>query len=162
MPATLLLAAALAAAPGDSTAVAALPSPSFTITGVSGDPTPGTYYLQVSSAADLDGDGLADDGYLKLVCTGADLASSSFLAREAASGMASGKRMHKPVTFVKEWGKASPQLASVRPTYDVKASTKARTAVSGDPHENWSEVALAGAPTLCADAAAAAIGASAR
>ena len=30
--------------------------------------------------------------------------------RDAASGMASGKRQHQPITFVKEWGAASPQL----------------------------------------------------
>jgi type VI protein secretion system component Hcp len=32
--------------------------------------------------------------------------------RDAASGVASGKRMHKPVTIVKEWGAASPNLAT--------------------------------------------------
>lgn len=30
--------------------------------------------------------------------------------RDAASGQASGKRQHGPVTFTKEWGAASPQL----------------------------------------------------
>ena len=30
--------------------------------------------------------------------------------RDAASGMATGKRQHQPITFVKEWGAASPQL----------------------------------------------------
>ena len=30
--------------------------------------------------------------------------------REAGSGMASGKRQHKPVTFVKEWNASTPQL----------------------------------------------------
>jgi type VI secretion system secreted protein Hcp len=30
--------------------------------------------------------------------------------REAASGMATGRRVHQPVSFVKEWGAASPQL----------------------------------------------------
>jgi type VI secretion system secreted protein Hcp len=30
--------------------------------------------------------------------------------REAASGMATGRRTHQPVSFVKEWGAASPQL----------------------------------------------------
>jgi type VI secretion system secreted protein Hcp len=30
--------------------------------------------------------------------------------RDAASGQASGKRTHHPVTFVKEWGPATPQL----------------------------------------------------
>lgn len=30
--------------------------------------------------------------------------------RDSASGQASGKRQHKPVTFVKEWGASTPQL----------------------------------------------------
>jgi type VI secretion system secreted protein Hcp len=30
--------------------------------------------------------------------------------RDAATGLASGKRQHSPVTFVKEWGASSPQL----------------------------------------------------
>jgi len=32
--------------------------------------------------------------------------------RDLASGMASGKRQHGPVSFVKEWGAASPQFFS--------------------------------------------------
>ena len=31
--------------------------------------------------------------------------------RDAASGMPTGKRMHKPMTIVKEWGAASPKLS---------------------------------------------------
>jgi type VI secretion system secreted protein Hcp len=30
--------------------------------------------------------------------------------RDTASGMASGKRVHQPVSFVKEWGASTPQL----------------------------------------------------
>jgi type VI secretion system secreted protein Hcp len=30
--------------------------------------------------------------------------------RDVATGQATGKRQHKPITFVKEWGTASPQL----------------------------------------------------
>lgn len=33
--------------------------------------------------------------------------------RDAASGQATGKRQHAPVTFVKEWGASSPQLFQV-------------------------------------------------
>jgi hypothetical protein len=31
--------------------------------------------------------------------------------RDAASGLPTGKRMHKPMTIVKEWGAASPKLS---------------------------------------------------
>ncbi len=30
--------------------------------------------------------------------------------RDAASGMATGRRIHQPITFVKQWGAASPQI----------------------------------------------------
>lgn len=30
--------------------------------------------------------------------------------RDSASGQASGKRQHKPITFIKEWGASTPQL----------------------------------------------------
>ena len=31
--------------------------------------------------------------------------------RDAASGLPTGKRMHKPMTIIKEWGAASPKLS---------------------------------------------------
>lgn len=43
-------------------------------------------------------------------------------ARDAASGQASGKRQHGPVTFVKEWGAASPQLFQALTTNEVLKS----------------------------------------
>ena len=36
--------------------------------------------------------------------------------RDAASGQASGKRQHKPIKIVKEWGAATPQLLSALAT----------------------------------------------
>lgn len=39
--------------------------------------------------------------------------------RDLASGMASGKRQHGPVTFTKEWGAASPQLFQALVTNEV-------------------------------------------
>ena len=42
--------------------------------------------------------------------------------RDAASGQASGKRQHQPVSFVKEWGAASPQLFQAAVTNEVLKS----------------------------------------
>lgn len=42
--------------------------------------------------------------------------------REVASGMASGKRQHKPISFVKEWGAASPQLFQAAVTNETLTS----------------------------------------
>ena len=39
--------------------------------------------------------------------------------RDAASGQATGKRQHQPVTFVKEWGAATPQLYRALVTNEV-------------------------------------------
>jgi hypothetical protein len=111
--------------------------------------------LDVVSTGDLDGDGLPDEAVVRLQCTGAALQGAEYSVkspRDAASGQASGKRMHKPVTFVKEWGATTPQLAKVRPGYNVKDNKGARVAPAGD---GWTAISLSDAPTLCADATAA-------
>ena len=53
-----------------------------------------------------------DEAVMKLVCAGGKLTSASYVVspRESASGMATGRRHVQPVTIVKEWGAASPQL----------------------------------------------------
>jgi type VI secretion system secreted protein Hcp len=42
--------------------------------------------------------------------------------RDVATGQASGKRQYSPVTFVKEWGAASPQLFQAAVTNEVLKS----------------------------------------
>ena len=126
----------------------------LTIDGIGSDPSSGALYLKVHGA-DLDGDGAADQAVVKLACTGGTIDSAQFAItspRDAASGQASGKRMHKPVTFVKEWGPATPQLSAIKPTYDVKKveGTGARTA---GEEPGWTSVALSNADGLCAEAA---------
>lgn len=112
----------------------------------------GLIFLDVGSTGDLDGDGLPDDAIIRLQCAGATLQSADYAVkpRDAASGQASGKRMHKPVTFIKEWSAATPQLAQLRPGYNVKENKGART-MEGD----WTAISLSDAPNLCADAATA-------
>jgi type VI secretion system secreted protein Hcp len=39
--------------------------------------------------------------------------------RDAATGQASGKRIHSPITFTKQWGAASPQLFQAAVTNEV-------------------------------------------
>ena len=115
--------------------------------------SPETYV--VIQAGDLDGDGRPDDAYLKLACADGKLTQAWYQVkgpRDAASGMASGKRTHKPVTFVKEWGPSTPQLSAVKPTYDIKTIKSARTAGMDD----WSPISLANTDGLCAAAGEAA------
>lgn len=123
----------------------------FTITSVgpsewsSGD---AVYQLAVSSG-DSDGDGVPDEGILKIRCAAGNQIMSAILTpREAGSGMASGKRQHGSVSIVKEWGPATPQLGKLKASWDLKNGTK-RTASAA------SEVTLSGADGLCAEAQAA-------
>lgn len=57
--------------------------------------------------ADSDGDGLEE---ISFTLNFNEIAYNVKSPRDAASGQASGKRTHKPVTFVKEWGASTPQF----------------------------------------------------
>lgn len=143
------------AAPGEGKTMASDDWHSLTILEVGAEPAAGApHYLRVA-AGDLDGDGRADDAILKLTCAGETLNEAHYLLspRDAATGQASGKRMHKPVTFVKEWGAATPQLSQVKPTYDVKTMKGARAAAAPN---DWRPIQLSAADGLCAATAAAA------
>jgi hypothetical protein len=111
-------------------------------------------YLQVH-AGDLDGDGVADDAVLRLACSNGQLTGSSYVIgpRDAASGMPTGKRQHAPVTIVKEWNAASPELSQIRPTYDVKTLKGARMATTPD---GWTPISLSRTDALCSAGEAAA------
>lgn len=63
-----------------------------------------------TSTTDTDGDGL-DEISFTLNFNAVTYSVKS--PRDAASGQATGKRTHKPVTFVKEWGASTPQLFNV-------------------------------------------------
>src|SRR5438270_1529115 len=126
----------------------------LTITHVGGD-TLSPDYLRVQ-AGDLDGDGVADDAVLRIVCTDGQLTGASFVEspRDVATGMATGRRQYAPVKIVKEWGAASPQLSKIRPQYDIKALKGNERTTDG-----WTGITLTHTDGLCAatQAAAAAI-----
>ena len=77
--------------------------------------------------------------------------------RDAASGQASGKRMHRPVTFVKEWGPATPQLMAMKPGYDVKKVEGTGARAKTMMEDSWNPINLANSEELCAAASAAKI-----
>jgi len=114
----------------------------------------GALYLKVQGSGDLDGDGVPDEGIVRLQCADGSVRVADYVLtpRDAASGQASGKRTHKPVTFIKEWGPATPQLSAMKPTYDVKKveGTGARVA------DGWQSLSLSNADGLCPAAQAAA------
>lgn len=118
----------------------------------------GPTYLRAHSSADLDGDGLADDLVIRMECTAGSMHTADFRVtgpRDAASGQASGKRMHKPFTIVKEWGAATPQLMAMKTGYDIKKveGTGARAKVTME--DDWNPISLANSEDLCAAAATA-------
>ena len=129
---------------------------SLSIYGVAADEN-GPLYLQVH-AGDLDGDGRPDDSVLKLVCADGTVKQAFFhevkAPRDVATGQASGKRTHKPVTFVKEWGPATPQLLTMKAGYDIKKAEGIRMTADGG---GWTAVELSNADGLCPAAQAAAI-----
>lgn len=116
----------------------------------------GPMYIQAHSSGDLDGDGLADDVVIRMECAAGVMHAAQYQVispRDAASGQATGKRMHKPFTIVKEWGAATPQLMAMKASYDVKKveGTGAR-AISYD--DSWNPITLSNSEDLCAAAAA--------
>jgi hypothetical protein len=149
---TLLAAAALG--PTDGKTMAQDDWQSMSILEVGGTAAGGPHYVRVA-AGDLDGDGRADEAYVKLVCADGAVQQAFYTVRsprDSASGMASGKRQHKPVTFVKEWGPATLQLRTMKTTYDVKKNEGARMADGG----GWTKMTLGKSDGLCAAAEAAA------
>ncbi len=152
----LLFVALLAAAPDGKTMAVDDWYQSSIVSVGSGSPTSDATYVVVQ-AGDLDGDGVSDDAYLKLACTEGKLTQSWYQVkgpRDSASGQASGKRQHRPVTFVKEWGAATPQLSAIKPTYDIKTMKGARTSAGGG---GWSPISLGNSDGLCAAAGEAAL-----
>lgn len=150
---TMLMAASAAAGTSGGKTMAADDWTAMKILEVGRDSAAQPYYLRVA-AGDLDGDGVADEAVVKLICAGGELKQSFYTVkspRDAATGQASGKRTHHPVTFVKEWGATTPQLAAIRPTYDVKAAKGARTA-SSTSSAGWTPISLANADGICAAA----------
>ena len=119
------------------------------------DSPDGPIFLHAQSSGDLDGDGAPDEAVVRIACSAQGLSAAHYSIRsprDSASGQASGKRMHKPVTFVKEWSAATPQLAAMKPTYDIKKveGTGARLA-AGEP--SWVPINLSDSGGLCETAA---------
>ncbi len=120
----------------------------------------GPIYMKAHSSGDLNGDGLADAIIIRMDCTAGVMHTAQYQVtspRDAASGQASGKRMHKPFKIVKEWGAATPQLMAMKTGYDVKKveGTGARAKTMNE--DSWHAITLSNSEDLCAAAVAAKI-----
>lgn len=149
---------AAVAAPGDSTTKSGVDVwPWMTIDGVGLD-SGGPMYMKARSSGDLDGDGRPDTVIIRMDCAAGVMHTAQYRVtgpRDAASGQASGKRMHKPFTIVKEWGAATPQLMALKAGYDVKKveGTGARAKTMAE--DSWHAITLANSEEVCAAAVAA-------
>jgi hypothetical protein len=137
---TLTAAPALAQDVAGGPSRGAAPSPvSFTVTGTYSDGT--SRVVEDVADADSDGDGRMDEGELRFTCGGGHARAVAF-TRDAGSGMATGKRMHKPMPIVR-----SPVAAgsALKASWDLAKGKGARSAATGP-------IAVAldpGQPDLC-------------
>lgn len=114
----------------------------FKVSGTYSDAT--FHYLKISTG-DLDGDGANDDSVIRLACSNSAISGAWIYApRDVATGQASGKRMHKPMTITKEWGATTPQLAKGG-SWDLATMKGAKTMSSDD----WHAISVKGLDGAC-------------
>lgn len=94
-------------------------------------------------------DGSTDQGVLKSACSNGAASSWVYAPRDMATGMASGKRMHKPFTIVKEWGAASPALKAAKGNWDLATGKGARSGGGISAMDDWQQVSLTGLAVAC-------------
>ena len=75
-------------------------SADFTVTGTYSDGT--TRFFKVKSRVDSIVDGHLDAGLLRVACANGEVASTYYKVQDAGSGMATGKRQHRPSLIIKE------------------------------------------------------------
>ena len=103
----LMMSAALAMGAAGAADAAASGTIVLHATATFSDGTSADRLYAVVSPADLDGDGVMDQGWLRVACTQGAMSAVYYAVaspRDSASGMASGKRQHGTVTITKEWG----------------------------------------------------------
>ena len=118
----------------------------------------GPIYMKAHSSGDLDGDGLADKLVIRMDCAAGVMHTAQYQVtgpRDAASGQASGKRMHKPFKIVKEWGAATPQLMAMKTGYDIKKVEGTGARAKTMMEDSWHSISLSNSEELCAAAVAA-------
>ena len=140
--------AALVALVGSTAPAAASADYYLQIKGVAREAPAGPIYL-LADIGDLDGDGVAEEAVVRLTCAVGALQAVHYNVkspRDSASGMASGKRTHKPIKIIKEWGPSTPQFRSMKITWNPKTNTELRMAADA---EGWVPMTLSGTGGLC-------------
>ena len=151
-----LLAAAAGVGETDGKIMAQDDWQSMSILEVGGTAAGSPHYVRVA-AGDLDGDGRADEAYVRLVCVDGTVRQASYMVvnpRDAATGLPTGKRQHNPMTIVKEWRAATPELRAMKVGYHVKKVEGA--GARPDQAVTMTAIALAESRGLCPAVSAAA------
>lgn len=95
----------------------------FTVTGTYSDGTTRDIterVYHVVANGDYDGDGRPDEGRLTVICSGGRALSATFTsAREAGSGMATGRRQHTPIPIRRSAGSGPQAPQSFRGGWDM-------------------------------------------
>lgn len=113
-----------------------------TVKGVARDAPAGPILLLVSTDRDSDGDGVNDEGTLRMVCAGGEMKALSFhynvkSPRDSASGQATGR-----ISGVRSWQPAPRELSGHR----IKL---VNATVSELDQRGWTPVTMAGGHDLC-------------
>jgi len=110
------------------------------------------------TVADLDGDGVNDEGWLRVACADGAVSAVSYYSvkspRDAASGMASGKRMHKPFKVTTELDRtAGAGAGAVGKTvsWDIKEAKGSKVAGGGKTTYDVKKVEGTGARAAATD-----------
>ena len=143
-----MMSAALATgAAGPVSAMAASGTIVLQATATFSDGTSADRLYAVVSAADVDGDGVMDQGWLRVACTQGAMSAVYYAVaspRDAASGMPTGKRQHGSVTITKEWGASTLSFGKTgggggavgsTVSWDLAKGTGARVAAGGGSGE---------------------------
>lgn len=93
--------------------------------------------------------GAMESGVVKFRCDGGAMTGAWLYApRDLATGQASGKRMHKPFTIVKEWGAVSPGVS--KGSWDLATGKGARSVGGGVmAMDDWTAITVAGLDQAC-------------
>ena len=149
---------AMIAAGGLAGATAASAEPTtgtvaFRATATLSDGSTADRLFKVTLDADSDGDGVGDEAWLRVACSGGAIAGAQVhrvkAPRDVATGQSSGKRMHKPFTIIREWDRSSVKGPGTL-QWDLGVAKGARTG-NWDIKRNPGKRVAAGGKTMSAD-----------
>ena len=116
----------------------------FTVVGLSNGISMNYAKIEWTRAA-----GAIESGVVKFRCDGGAMTGAwLYSPRDVATGMSTGKRMHKPFTIVKEWDAVSPGVS--KGSWDLATGKGARSAGGGMmAMDDWTAITVSGLDAAC-------------